>query len=217
MTYKTHFVGGICAPIMLSTVMPIENIAVVGAVSAFSALLPDIDIEGSKVNNKAGIVGKGVSSVFSHRGFIHTPILYVVLYALMSMVLPQAICLGFLIGTISHLVLDTFNYKGIMWMYPITRKHFHIASIKTRSFGESVFMFAMIVFAVVAFVKGQNIISFENVNILNNISFEMPSFSFVSESKNVMNMIFNGLNSVKDMGSSIIESSKELLTQINFI
>ena len=101
MTYKTHFIGGACAPIILSAVMPIENIAVVTGVSAFSALLPDIDIEGSKVHNKAGIVGKGVTSIFSHRGFIHTPILYVVLYALMSMVLPQAICLGFLIGTIS--------------------------------------------------------------------------------------------------------------------
>ena len=78
MTYKTHFVGGACAAVITSAVMPIENIAVVAAISAVSALLPDIDIKGSKVNNKAGIVGKGVSAVFSHRGFIHTPILYVV-------------------------------------------------------------------------------------------------------------------------------------------
>ena len=153
MTYKTHFIGGVCAPIMLSAVMPIENIAVVAGVSAFSALLPDIDIEGSKVHNKAGIVGKGVTSIFSHRGFIHTPIIYIVLYYLMSMVLPQVICLGFLIGTLSHLVLDTFNYKGIMWLYPLTKKHYHIASIKTRSFGESVFTVLMVAIAVVLFVN----------------------------------------------------------------
>ena len=178
MTYKTHFIGGVCAPIMLSAVMPIENIAVVAGVSAFSALLPDIDIEGSKVHNKAGIVGKGVTSIFSHRGFIHTPILYVVLYALMSMVLPQAICLGFLIGTISHLVLDTFNYKGIMWMYPFSRKHFHIASIKTRTTMETIFMAVMIAITLFVLVNNGLMPSIEASEVMNQFNFEMPTIEF---------------------------------------
>ena len=175
MTYKTHFVGGICAAGIVGAVMPIENIAVVAGVSAFSALLPDIDIEGSKVNNKAGIVDKGVSSVFSHRGFIHTPILYVVLYVLMSMVLPQAICLGFLIGTISHLVLDTFNYKGIMWMYPLSRKHFHIASIKTRTTMETVFMAIMIAITLFFLVNNGFMPSIDASEVMNQFNFEMPT------------------------------------------
>ena len=175
MTYKTHFIGGACAPIMLSAVMPIENIAVVAGVSAFSALLPDIDIEGSKVHNKAGIVGKGVTSIFSHRGFIHTPILYVVLYALMSMVLPQAICLGFLIGTISHLVLDTFNYKGIMWMYPFSRKHFHIASIKTRTTMETIFMAVMIAITLFVLVNNGLMPSIDVNEAMSQFNFEMPT------------------------------------------
>ena len=178
MTYKTHFIGGACAPIILSAVMPIENIAVVAGVSAFSALLPDIDIEGSKVHNKAGIVGKGVTSIFSHRGFIHTPILYVVLYALMSMVLPQAICLGFLIGTISHLVLDTFNYKGIMWMYPFSRKHFHIASIKTRTTMETIFMAVMIAITLFVLVNNGLMPSIEASEVMNQFNFEMPTIEF---------------------------------------
>ena len=178
MTYKTHFIGGACAPIMLSAVMPIENIAVVAGVSAFSALLPDIDIEGSKVHNKAGIVGKGVTSIFSHRGFIHTPILYVVLYALMSMVLPQAICLGFLIGTISHLVLDTFNYKGIMWMYPFSRKHFHIASIKTRTTMETIFMAVMIAITLFILVNNGLMPSIDVNEAMNQFNFEMPTIEF---------------------------------------
>ena len=178
MTYKTHFIGGACAPIILSAVMPIENIAVVTGVSAFSALLPDIDIEGSKVHNKAGIVGKGVTSIFSHRGFIHTPILYVVLYALMSMVLPQAICLGFLIGTISHLVLDTFNYKGIMWMYPFSRKHFHIASIKTRTTMETIFMAVMIAITLFVLVNNGLMPSIDVNEAMSQFNFEMPTIEF---------------------------------------
>lgn len=176
MTYKTHFIGGVCAPIMLSAVMPIENIAVVGAVSAFSALIPDIDIEGSKINNKAGVVGKGVSAVSKHRGFIHTPILYIVLYALMSMVLPQAICMGFLIGTMSHLVLDTFNYKGIMWLYPFTKKHYHIARIKTRTGWETAFMAVMIAITLFVLVSNGLMPSVDASEFANLINVEMPTF-----------------------------------------
>ena len=172
MTYKTHFVGGICATALTSMVVPMDNMVVVGAVSAFSALIPDIDIEGSKVNNKAGIVGKGVSSVFSHRGFIHTPILYIAFYFLMSMVLPQAICLGFLIGTLSHLVLDTFNYKGIMWLYPLTKKHYHIASIKTRTFGETAFMVAMIVATAFLFISDFSFVTVEGMELVESVDFQ---------------------------------------------
>lgn len=153
MTYKTHFVGGICAAALTSTIMPVESLAVVTAVSAVSALIPDLDIEDSKLGRKAGFISKGISRAFGHRGFFHTPILYIALYFLMSMALPAYICLGFLIGTISHLVLDSFNYKGIMWLFPLTKKHFHIASIKTRGFGETMFLILMVALSVYAFVK----------------------------------------------------------------
>ncbi len=153
MTYKTHFVGGICAAALTSTIMPVESLAVVTAVSAVSALVPDLDIEDSKLGRKAGLVSKGISRAFGHRGFFHTPILYIALYFLMSMALPTSICLGFLIGTMSHLVLDSFNYKGIMWLYPLTKKHFHIASVKTRGFGETMFLILMVALSVYAFVK----------------------------------------------------------------
>lgn len=153
MTYKTHFVGGICAAALTSTIMPVESLAVVTAVSAVFALVPDLDIEDSKLGRKAGLVSKGISRAFGHRGFFHTPILYIALYFLMSMALPTSICLGFLIGTMSHLVLDSFNYKGIMWFYPLTKKHFHIASVKTRGFGETMFLILMVALSVYAFVK----------------------------------------------------------------
>lgn len=153
MTYKTHFVGGICAAALTSTVMPVESLAIVTAVSAVSALVPDLDIEDSKLGRKAGFISKGISRAFGHRGFFHTPILYIALYFLMSMALPMNICLGFLIGTMSHLILDSFNYKGIMWLFPLTKKHFHIASIKTRGFGETMFLILMVALSVYAFVK----------------------------------------------------------------
>ena len=194
MTYKTHFVGGACAVALTSVIMPMENMVVVGAVSAFSALLPDIDIEGSKVNNKAGIVGKGVSSVFTHRGFIHTPVLYVVLYILMSMVLPEAVCLGFLIGTLSHLVLDTFNYKGIMWLYPLTKKHYHIASIKTRTFGETAF-------TIFLFIGDFSLVSVEAMSlegIKNTVVEYVKNIDYVSIYDTCENFVVDSVNMLKE-------------------
>lgn len=191
MTYKTHFVGGICAAALTSTVMPVESLAVVTAVSAVSALVPDLDIEDSKLGRRAGFVSKGISRAFGHRGFFHTPILYIVLYFLMSMVLPTYICLGFLIGTMSHLILDSFNYKGIMWLYPLTKRHYHIASIKTRGIGETIFLIAMIVLSVYAFVK---------VGVVTEpMQFDVDTFK---------NMAYNTFENVKTFAVNTVENIK---------
>lgn len=179
MTYKTHFVGGICAGAVVSSVMNIEPVAVPAFIiaSAVASLVPDVDIKGSKMNNKMGIVGKAVSATSSHRGFYHTPILYIVLYFLMGIVLPESIAFGFLVGAMSHLVLDTFNSKGIMWFWPITRKHFHIASIRTRTAGESAFMIVMVVVTIL-FVISQNMGFMNSFPVLSN--FEFMNFSAVN-------------------------------------
>ena len=176
MTYKTHFVGGACAVALASTFveMPIETMVISTAVSAFSALVPDVDIDGSKINRKLGLLGKGFAAVSHHRGFFHTPILYIVLYFLIS-VLSKTIATAFLIGTISHLVLDTFNSKGIMWLWPLTRKHYHIARIKTRSTGETVFMIVMIVITLFVFIK-ENVFAYELFNLDNIGSFTKNYF-----------------------------------------
>ena len=178
MTYKTHFVGGICAAALTSTIMPVESLAVVTAVSAVSALVPDLDIEDSKLGRKAGLVSKGISRAFGHRGFFHTPILYIALYFLMSMVLPMSVCLGFLIGTMSHLILDSFNYKGIMWMYPFSRKHFHIASIKTRTTMETIFMAVMIAITLFVLVNNGLMPSIDVNEAMSQFNFEMPTIEF---------------------------------------
>lgn len=41
-----------------------------------------------------------------------------------------------LVGILSHLLLDTLNPEGIMWLYPVRKQRFHLLSIKTDSVGE---------------------------------------------------------------------------------
>lgn len=52
--------------------------------------------------------------------------------------------LGLYIGVISHLVFDTLNKKGIPWLYPISKKKYHIAKIVTGGDFEIFFKYFMV-------------------------------------------------------------------------
>ncbi len=176
MTYKTHFLGGICAVAMVNTVVPMDNVLLTAAVGGFAALVPDMDKAESKIGNKLGALSEMIESTFGHRGFIHTPILYVVLFLLMGS-LPSFISIGFLVGALSHLVLDTFNRTGIMWLFPLTKKKFSLASVKTRSGAETMFCVGMLAVS-----------TFMVFNYFGTMSYEMPTFS---NSLNITTMLEN--------------------------
>ena len=64
-----------------------------------------------------------------------------------------SIWLGFCIGWLSHLVADTFNKKGVPWLYPFNKKHYHISKIVTGTEGENIFrVFCIILFVTVYIV-----------------------------------------------------------------
>lgn len=47
--------------------------------------------------------------------------------------------LYFFVGTVSHLVADTFNPQGIMWGWPVSKKRMSVMSITTSGGGELIF------------------------------------------------------------------------------
>lgn len=51
-------------------------------------------------------------------------------------------------GCIAHLIYDTFNPQGIMWLHPLTGKRFHLMNIQTGSAAEGIFGFVMALLAV---------------------------------------------------------------------
>lgn len=48
--------------------------------------------------------------------------------------------IGVFFGCVSHMVYDSFNRGGVPWLWPISRKQFHIMGIKTNTFGELYFV-----------------------------------------------------------------------------
>lgn len=132
------------------------------SVAVAGSLLPDIDQPGSKVTNKSWKslqFSAGVNAVAGHRGFTHTPLFCLLVTVLCAITVPLnlpyafEICEGLLIGTLSHLVLDAFNPGGIMWLYPFSKRHCHLARIRMRSSGEVLFAAALVALAVLLAVQ----------------------------------------------------------------
>jgi inner membrane protein len=60
---------------------------------------------------------------------------------------------GFCIGWLSHLVADTFNKKGVPWLYPFSKKYYRISNCITGTEGEKTFrIFCIILFVTVYIV-----------------------------------------------------------------
>lgn len=53
-------------------------------------------------------------------------------------------CIFLEAGMLSHLLLDTLNPEGIMWLYPIRKQRYHLLGIKTNSTGEQA-VFALLI------------------------------------------------------------------------
>jgi inner membrane protein len=70
--------------------------------------------------------------------------------------------LGFCFGWFSHLVVDTFNRKGVPWLYPFSRHYFRLAKIAAGTKGETVFR----TFCVVLFTAAYMVIIIFRSNIV---------------------------------------------------
>ena len=161
MTGRTHLAAGIfTGEILAISTNQTEIAPIVFSVcmAAVGSLLPDIDHPSSmltKSSRSTKMLSDSITAVTKHRGFTHTIVFVALAVALanyilldkvsFSKLLVEALCAGML----SHLLLDTLNEKGIMWLWPFYRQPMHIACIRTGSKAEEVFRVFMNVCATV--------------------------------------------------------------------
>lgn len=162
MTGKTHIVAGFLSGELLSVYLgfPIVTVPaglIVGA-SMIGSLVPDIDHAKSTISTSNAVtksVSRAVTSVSKHRGFVHTPVFVFLVVALLSLTsllgrpLGWQMALGFAVGMISHLLLDSLNPTGIMWLWPILVEPVHFAAIRTSSKLERLFRAVLVIVSVV--------------------------------------------------------------------
>jgi inner membrane protein len=125
MRWPTHFVAGLAAGLLVTT----EPAALI--VSGVSALIPDIDIPTSKVGRASPVVSTIVNIAFGHRGLFHSLLATGLAYLLVLKLFP-AYSIYFLVGYLSHLMLDCLTPAGVPLLWPIPFR-FRVPIIKTGS------------------------------------------------------------------------------------
>lgn len=140
MNYKTHINGGILAGLYMTSQMKhihiIPTTIFLGG-AMLGSLSPDIDHKSSYIGNRTKPVSRVVNKLAGHRKLFHAPLLYLFLYSISTGIVTNELgifCLnGFFLGILSHLILDSLTIGGLPWLYPISKKKFSLAKIKTNS------------------------------------------------------------------------------------
>ena len=138
MTGNTHTICGVSACVATAVCFPEIHIMeatvypLIGVIMAMpGSLLPDIDIERSKLGSKV----KWLSKHMTHRGITHTllvPLLVAIIFFFtQSIPVLPSLLFGFEIGYVAHIVADLFNKKGCPILWPLSKAKLHIACVKT--------------------------------------------------------------------------------------
>jgi len=97
-----------------------------------------------------------------HRGFTHTitglatvaaPLIFMVVTGaqFVGANIAVSVYMGFVLGWFSHMVIDTFNSKGVPWFWPLTKKRLKVMRITTGSKKEDMFLMYSFVFFVMCY------------------------------------------------------------------
>lgn len=141
-----HKIGGITASVItaytiVSEITPTVLVTSIVA-GTLGSLVPDIDEPNSTLGRKVKLLSKGIKVIFGHRGILHTPFFLILVsvglfFALKQcpeeyLVLATQASIFFIIGYLSHLVLDTLTPAGIMLLYPFSKNKMGIIGMKGK-------------------------------------------------------------------------------------
>ena len=126
MIYKTHrmFALTLTAATLLMAQAPVDawqTYATMGA-AYVAAPIPDLDKNGSWISRQVPFVDR-FFSMFGHRTLTHSLLFttgVAVLFGLLHA--PVWLTVGFVIGWISHPIIDLFNPQGVHLLWPLPKK-----------------------------------------------------------------------------------------------
>jgi len=140
MVGKTHIVGGVAASLAFAQVGNLDPVIMMGA-GVVGALLPDICHGGSLIGRKMPLVSKIVNTLFGHRSFTHSILFLVIIAYLLNAFVPiEAVRVGFLVGMVSHFILDMATRNGIKLLFPINITVRFPLTVKTGGSAETVIL-----------------------------------------------------------------------------
>jgi len=137
MRFYTHLVAGLLVAIALTEWYLFPNTVVAVLFVLFGSIFPDIDEEHSRL----GRLFPAIPKLFVHRGFFHSIFLAVVIVIALFLYVPSY-AVAFLLGFLSHLLLDAMTPSGVRPFWPSTVRV--RGFIKTGGVLEGVLFLALI-------------------------------------------------------------------------
>lgn len=168
MTGRTHDVAAFTAlnyTVMLSTLPHVSLATVIGAVlsNLIGGVMPDIDQSTGVLWHKlpgGTLLGKLVSPFLGGHRHISHSFIGILLFGFVShvalfflgrtiLINMQIVWYAFLIGYVSHLVMDTFTKEGVPWLFPLPIKFgippLSFLRIRTGGFLENFFVLPLLI------------------------------------------------------------------------
>ena len=121
MRFATHSTSGFLAGFASLYLLKINHPIVLVFAVLFGSIFPDLDLISSKPSRKLKHSAEVLSTLFRHRGFLHSLWLPLGLVLLSGLLFPNLMesAIGFLAGYSMHLLLDSFTRRGIHLFYPL--------------------------------------------------------------------------------------------------
>lgn len=164
MTGRTHDLAAFTALSYIALTQPIQHLSLGTTIVAFTAnmiggLTPDIDQPTAKLWHEipaGSVFGKILSPLFGGHRFISHSIVGAILFGFLSywalqlashtlLVNMTIVWWSFMIGYLSHLVMDTITHEGVPWLFPIPWKigfpPIRILRVKTGGIVEKAIIF----------------------------------------------------------------------------
>ena len=152
MNYRAHKIGGTCSGLIASALLFADNPTTINFISSLliisgasiGSVMPDIDKPTSKIGRKFFIkpISTYIHKKYGHRTITHSAILSLVFLSLlvcssyMFKDIPfyfySNFTIGFSVGYISHLVLDSLTVEGIPLFYPFDKTKYRFMKFKTK-------------------------------------------------------------------------------------
>jgi|Deesub1362B_J571_1020462.scaffolds.fasta_scaffold00743_14 inner membrane protein len=141
-TFSMFFITGLYEVFpQLFSITPYQYAFVI---AIFATLVPDIDHPHSYISRSYwGVFTPAILKTTHHRGWTHSLVGAAIFTAIFAVILfvfksNPIYSITFFLGYVAHLLSDSFNPAGVMWLWPKEKK-LKVALVRTGSDGEVVF------------------------------------------------------------------------------
>ena len=118
MLFRTHILIGFLLGLLALDILDVENKFIFLIFTIIFSSFPDVDHEGSKINNKLFFT-KIFSFLFKHRGFVHSIFFALILFLIARKFGYYSAGYGVLVGYLAHLSADSLTRNGVRIFYPL--------------------------------------------------------------------------------------------------